>query len=351
MSDHDPLTFARKLNCQELHMFSDEETGLKAIIAIHNTNLGPSLGGCRCFPYEDSYAAVVDVVRLAQGMTFKSSVSGLNLGGGKAVLLHDTENIPNRQDLFKAFGRCVESLNGRYITAVDVGTTADDMDAVRSQTRHVTSHHRVTYKEKDPSPLTAVGVVRAIQATAKKLNGSDSLEKLTINVQGLGHVGSEIVRLLSIQGAKVVGFDIKDELVSNCQKNYGMQVAKTLDDIMFTECDIFVPCAMGAILSSDSIPKLKTRAVVGAANNQLKHPDDIKLIQQRNILYAPDFVVNAGGIIYVAGEYFKEPEKDTVDKINNLYDIVLNIYQKAEDNNMDTYNQAYAIARERLESR
>ncbi|MBT6207995.1 MAG: Glu/Leu/Phe/Val dehydrogenase, partial [Francisellaceae bacterium] len=251
MSDKDIFKFTQELDCNELHFFSEEEFGLHAIVAIHNTKLGPSLGGCRCYPYPTTYEAVVDVVRLAQGMTFKSAVSGLNLGGGKAVILYDPEKIQDRDKFFKAFGRIVDSLNGKYITAVDVGTTSQDMDSIRTQTRHVTSHNKVSYKEKDPSPITAIGVLRSMQATAKYMLGSDKLDGVRINIQGLGHVGQYLAKLLIEHGAIVKGFDVRADNIASCVKNYGIIPCASLDEIMFEDCDIFAPCAMGAVLSKE----------------------------------------------------------------------------------------------------
>lgn len=345
---NDIFKFINELNCRELHFFNDEKLGLNAIVAIHNTNLGPSLGGCRCFPYANTYEAVVDAVRLAQGMTFKSAAAGLNLGGGKAVVLCDPNKINNRDDFFKSFGKFVESLNGQYITAVDMGSTSQDMDNILTQTKHVTSHNSGRYKEKDPSPITALGVFRSMQAAAKHMNGTDSLSGMRVNIQGLGHVGSSLAGLLLKDGAIVKGFDVSKDNLSKCLQVHKIDVVDNVEELMFGECDIFAPCATGAILSEQTIPKLKARAVVGAANNQLKYPDDVKLFAKHDIVYAPDFVVNAGGIIYVAGEYFAESESKTMDKIDNLYKIILNILTTAQSKGQDTQSQAYAIANARL---
>lgn len=345
---NDIFKFINELNCRELHFYNDEDLGLNAIIAIHNTNLGPSLGGCRCFPYASTYDAVVDVVRLAQGMSFKSAAAGLNLGGGKAVIICEPDKIKRREDFFKAFGKFVESLNGEYITAVDMGSTSQDMDNILTQTKHVTSHNSGHYAEKDPSPITALGVLRSMQATAKHMNGKDSLSGMHVNIQGLGHVGYCLAGLLVEQGATVKGFDVNKDNLARAAKEFGIDVANDLSDVLRGECDIFAPCATGAILSAETIPKLKAKAVVGAANNQLKYPDDAALFAKHNIVYAPDFVVNAGGIIYVAGEYFADPESTTMAKIDNLYNIILSILDTARDKNQDTQTQAYAMADARL---
>jgi len=349
MSDKDIFKFTQELDCNELHFFSEEEFGLHAIVAIHNTKLGPSLGGCRCYPYPTTYEAVVDVVRLAQGMTFKSAVSGLNLGGGKAVILYDPEKIQDRDKFFKAFGRIVDSLNGKYITAVDVGTTSQDMDSIRTQTRHVTSHNKVSYKEKDPSPITAIGVLRSMQATAKYMLGSDKLDGVRINIQGLGHVGQYLAKLLIEHGAIVKGFDVRADNIASCVKNYGIIPCASLDEIMFEDCDIFAPCAMGAVLSKESIPKLRAKAVVGAANNQLE--DEFvhgEVLRGKGITYAPDYLINAGGVMNCYAEVVGLERSEVMKMAENIYNTTIEIINYSREEGIPTYLAANRKAEKRI---
>ena len=279
---------------------SDPESGLKAIIAIHDTALGPSLGGTRFYPYEDEAAALTDVLRLSEGMTLKAAAAGLDLGGGKAVIIGDPRRDKSER-LFRAFGRIVDSLQGRYITAEDVGTTTDDMEWIRRETRWALGTPVSEGGSGDPSPATARGLHAALKAVAEHLWGDRDLSHRRIAVQGVGKVGYAFVRLLTEERAEVIVADISDEAVDRAVAELGAK-SVPLEEISAVDCDVFSPCALGAVLNERTIPGLACEAVVGSANNQLATEADADRLEQRGILYAPDFVVNAGGLINVHEE-------------------------------------------------
>ncbi|KAF1067088.1 MAG: Leucine dehydrogenase [Pseudomonas citronellolis] len=279
---------------ESLHVTQDPTTGLKAIIAIHNSRLGPALGGCRYLPYATDEAALRDATRLAQSMSYKAALAGLPQGGGKAVILRAT-HVNNRGALFEAFGRFIQSLDGRYITAVDSGTSSVDMDCIAQHTEHVTS----TTAAGDPSPHTALGVFAGIRASAHARLGSDDLEGLRIAVQGLGHVGYALAEHLHAAGAELLVSDLDAGKVQLAVEQFGAQPIAS-DALFSTPCDILVPCGLGGVLTSQSVSHLRCAAVAGAANNQLARPEVADELEARGILYAPDYVINAGGLIYVA---------------------------------------------------
>jgi leucine dehydrogenase len=279
---------------EALHLAQDPSTGLQAIIAIHNTHLGPALGGCRYLAYGDTQSAVVDAARLAKGMSYKAALAGLPFGGGKAVLLRPA-HVPNRSALFEAFGRFIQTLNGRYITAVDSGTSAADMDCIAQQTQHVTS----TTAAGDPSPHTAMGVFAGIRASAMARLGSDDLHGLRIAVQGLGHVGYALAEQLAAAGAELLVSELDPGRLQLAVEQLGAQPVST-EVLCGTPCDIFVPCGLGGVLTPQTAAGLHCAVVAGAANNQLASPEVAELLEARGILYAPDYVINSGGLIYVA---------------------------------------------------
>ena len=279
---------------EALHLAQDPATGLKAIIAIHNTRLGPALGGCRYLAYPDEQSAIRDAVRLAQGMSYKAALAGLDQGGGKAVIIRPA-HLDNRGALFEAFGRMIESLNGRYITAVDSGTSSADMDCVAQHTRHVTS----TTSEGDPSPHTAMGVFAGIRATALARLGSDDLEGLRVAIQGLGHVGYALAEQLHAAGVELLVSDLDGGKVQLAVEQLGAQPVAS-EALLTTPCDILAPCGLGGVLNAETVGQLRCSAVAGAANNQLANADIADTLQARGILYAPDYVINSGGLIYVA---------------------------------------------------
>ncbi|HCL3153765.1 Leu/Phe/Val dehydrogenase [Pseudomonas aeruginosa] len=277
-----------------LHLAQDPATGLKAIIAIHSTRLGPALGGCRYLPYPNDEAAIGDAIRLAQGMSYKAALAGLEQGGGKAVIIRPP-HLDNRGALFEAFGRFIESLGGRYITAVDSGTSSADMDCIAQQTRHVTS----TTQAGDPSPHTALGVFAGIRASAQARLGSDDLEGLRVAVQGLGHVGYALAEQLAAVGAELLVCDLDPGRVQLAVEQLGAHPLAP-EALLSTPCDILAPCGLGGVLTSQSVSQLRCAAVAGAANNPLERPEVADELEARGILYAPDYVINSGGLIYVA---------------------------------------------------
>lgn len=320
----------------------DPATGLKAIIAMHNVNRGPAVGGTRLYPYPTEEDALNDVLRLSKGMTYKSALANVPFGGGKSVIIADVAD--KSEELFKAFGRFIDSLAGSYVCAEDVNTSPSDMAIVRQETPHVLG---LDGASGDPSPLTALGVLESIRTTVKHLNLS--MEGLTVTVQGIGHVGKVITELLRAEGVTVYIADIRKEAVKELAEKTGA-IAIEADEALTNPCDIFAPCAMGAVLNDKTIPNLRCKAVVGAANNQLATNEDAALLAERGILYAPDYLVNAGGIINV---YF-EHEKETYDaegarqKVLEIGRTLDEIYNLAEAENILPLKAADRIAEERF---
>ncbi|QQE87995.1 Leu/Phe/Val dehydrogenase [Azotobacter chroococcum] len=309
---------------EALHLARDPVTGLEAIIAIHNTRLGPALGGCRFLDYPDTESAVRDAMRLAQGMSYKAALAGLELGGGKAVLIRPP-HIGDRCTLFQAFGRFIDSLGGRYITAVDSGTSSADMDCIARETRHVTS----TTDEGDPSPHTAEGVFAGIRATAQARLGCEELEGLRIAVQGLGHVGYALVERLAAAGAELLVSDLDQGRVQQAVEHLGARPVAS-DALLCEPCDILVPCGLGGILNAESVGALRCAAVAGAANNQLAGPEVADLLQRRGILYAPDYVINAGGLVYVALRHRGESDESIGAHLGGIRQRLSAIYARAQ---------------------
>ena len=279
---------------EALHLAEDPASGLKAVIAIHNTRFGPALGGCRYLAYADEQSAIADAIRLAQGMSYKAALAGIDHGGGKAVIIR-TPHLQSRAALFEAFGRFIETLNGRYITAIDSGTSSADMDCIAQYTNHVTS----TTREGDPSPHTVLGVFAGIRATAQARLGSDDLEGLRVAIQGLGNVGFALAEALHAAGAELLVSDLDAGRVQLAVEQLGAHPV-ACDALLSTPCDILAPCGLGGVLNAQTVAHLRCAAVAGAANNQLASPDVADQLEARGILYAPDYVLNAGGLIYVA---------------------------------------------------
>lgn len=279
---------------ESLHLSVDPVSGLKAVIAIHNSRLGPALGGCRYLAYPNDESAVADAIRLAQGMSYKAALAGLALGGGKAVIIRPA-HVESRAALFEAFGRCVEQLDGRYITAIESGTSTADMDCIAQYTQHVTS----TTAGGDPSPHTAMGVFSGIRTTAMARLGSDNLEGLRVAVQGLGNVGFALAEQLHAAGAELLVSDNDPGKVQLAMEQLGAHPIAN-EALLSTPCDILAPCGLGGVLNSYSVAQLRCAAVAGSANNQLSNLQVADQLETRGILYAPDYVINAGGLIYVA---------------------------------------------------
>ncbi len=327
---------------------NDPATGLKAIIAIHNTILGPALGGTRMWNYASEQEALTDVLRLSRGMTYKAAISGLNLGGGKAVIIGDAKSMKTEAFL-RRFGKFVESLNGKYVTAEDVNMKTRDMEYISMETRHVTGLSESNGGGGDPSPVTAYGTYLGMKAAAKKAWGSESLEGKAVAVQGVGQVGMYLTDHLKKEGAKIFITDIDETKVKQVAERSGAK-AVGMDEIYDVEMDIYAPCALGATINDKTIPRLKCRIVAGAANNQLENETKHGImLQEKGIMYAPDFLINAGGLINVyeeyLGSYNRERAYGTAEKI---YDTLLNILEVAEKEGVTTHDAARKLAEKRI---
>lgn len=325
----------------------NKEAGLKAIIAIHNTALGPALGGTRMWNYKTEEEALVDVLRLSKGMTYKAAAAGLNLGGGKAVIIGDPKK-DKTEEMFRAFGAYVNSLAGQYITAEDVGTSVKDMEYVFMETPFVTGIPSAFGGSGDPSPYTAHGVYMAIKASAKEKFGEDSLKGMRVNVQGLGNVGHHLVEFLVNDGAQVGVADIDLSKVKMAADKFKVQVLDPTE-IVVSECDVFAPCALGAVINDQTIGKLKCKIVCGGANNQLAEHRHGDALRELGILYAPDFVANAGGLMNVFVELEGYSSERAFDKTKQVYDNISKIYQIAKSENIPTHVAANHLAEKRLQ--
>ncbi len=327
----------------------DPETGLKAIIGIHNTVLGPALGGTRMWHYASDQEALNDVLRLSRGMTYKAAISGLNLGGGKAVIIGDAKTIKT-EALLRKFGRFVKNLNGKYITAEDVNMTTKDMEYIRMETTHVAGLPETMGGSGDPSPVTAYGTYMGMKAAAKKAFGSESLAGKRIGVQGVGHVGTYLLEHLQKEGAKLIVSDYYADRAEAAAARFGA-VAVGLEEIYDQDMDIYSPCALGATLNDDTIGRLQCRAIAGCANNQLaiENEHGPELVR-RGIVYAPDFLINAGGLINVYSEVTGGSRQGALTQTEKIYDFTLQVLEKADLE--DTHPQAAAIkmAKERIAS-
>src|SRR6059058_4171388 len=328
---------------EQLVLCQDSASGYRGIIAVHSTVLGPALGGTRFWRYATDEEAIVDALRLARGMTYKNAAAGLNLGGGKSVIIGDNKTA-DREMIFRAHGRFVESLGGRYITAEDVGTSTADMDFVHMETKNVSG---LAGRSGDPSPVTAHGVFRAIQAAAKDRWGSDDLSTRTVAVQGCGHVGYYLAKELHEAGAKLVATDIDGERVKRVVNEFAAR-GVTSDEIYGVQADIFAPCALGAIINDKTIPQLKVEIVAGAANNQLLEERHGDALEARGILYAPDYVANAGGVINVYSELAGWTSARAFRKADEIYDTILKVFAIAKSDRVPTYLAADRLAEQRI---
>jgi leucine dehydrogenase len=336
-------------NHEQVVFCNDNATGLKAIIAIHNTVLGPSLGGTRMWNYNSEMEALNDVLRLSRGMTYKSSVAGLNLGGGKAVIIGDAKKIKS-EALLRRFGKFVDSLGGKYITAEDVAMSSRDMEIIKMETDFVSGLPENMGGSGDPSPVTAYGVYVSMKASAKEVWGNDSLSGKKILVQGIGHVGESLVGHLTKEGAKVFINDISEERVKATVAKYKAE-AVSADKMFDLDIDVYAPCALGATVNDETLSRLKCSIICGAANNQLAEEKKHGLmVKEKGILYAPDFVVNAGGIINVYYELEGYNRERAMSHAEKIYDTTWNIIQTAKSENIPTYQAANRIAEQRIES-
>jgi leucine dehydrogenase len=328
---------------EQLLLSHDPSCGYFGIIAIHDTTLGPALGGTRFWQYANTDEAVTDALRLARGMTYKAAVAGINLGGGKSVIIGDNRRV-DREALFRAHGRFVETLNGRYITAEDIGTSPADMEHIKLETDHVAG---LLGLSGDPSPVTAYGTYVGMKAAAKARWGGDDLSGKTVAVQGVGNVAYHLCRHLHGDGVKLIVTDIRPEKVKRVVDEFGA-VAVAPDAIYDQRADIYAPCALGATVNDDTIKRLRVQVIAGAANNQLaedRHGDEL---ERREILYAPDYVINGGGVINVYGELYRWPAERSLKKAGEIYDTLLRIFEIAKAEKIPTYRAADRLAEQRI---
>lgn len=343
--------YAELLGFGDFHVKINAAVGLYSIIAIHSTARGPAIGGCRLIHYDHADEALVDVLRLAQMMSYKAAICDLPNGGAKAVIMKP-QIIHDRKAFFEAFGDFVEELNGRYVTAVDSGTEPTDMDYIAQRTRFVTCTTFGGYAG-DPAPFTALGVRRGIEAAVKFKLNRDSLKNIHVAIQGAGHVGFYLAKELHQLGAKITVCDVNQEAIEYLRNELGSDVVQVVapEKIYAVECDVFAPCALGAILNLAHINKLHTTIVAGSANNQLDHHQHDLALFQRGILYAPDFVINSGGLIHTAAVYDHGDAEKANAQIYNLYDTLYRLFERAKTENRPTNEIAETIAKEKLKKK
>jgi len=337
---------------ESVHAFHDEKTGLKAIIAIHSTARGPAAGGCRMWNYESAEAALTDVLRLSQGMSYKNAMADLELGGGKSVIIGDshTQKTP---ELFRAFGRAVDTLGGRYFTAEDVGVSVADIMEAGKETRYAVGVEGSKAGSGDPSPVTAEGVFRGVKIAAKHGLGSDELGGVTVALQGVGHVGAYLADKLHAAGAKLVITDVNGEALREVAEKTGAEIVAP-DAIFDVQADIFAPCALGAILNAETLPRLKAKVIAGGANNQLATPEIGRAVFERGLIYAPDYVINGGGIINVASEVRGLQRGEAYDpqwvegKLARLMETLDEVLARSAADRRPTHEIADAMAQERI---
>lgn len=330
-------------NHEQVVFCSDKETGLKAIIAVHSTKLGPAVGGCRLWDYVADEDALVDVLRLSRGMTYKNAMAGLPLGGGKSVIIGDAKSIKS-EALFRKFGQFVHSLSGRYVSAEDVNITTADISIVGQETPYVAG---LDGKSGNPGPFTALGTYKGIKAAAKHKFGTDNLEGKTVAIQGLGSVGFYLCEHLHQEGARLIVTDINQDAVSRAVAKFGA-TAVGLDEIYSQQCDIYAPCALGATINDHTIEQFQCKIIAGCANNQLKEPRHGDMLRQKGILYAPDYVINAGGIINVSLELRPQGYnvEESTSMVLKIYDTLLDIFKRADEQNKATNEIADLMAQE-----
>ncbi|MEO6851605.1 MAG: Glu/Leu/Phe/Val dehydrogenase [Mucilaginibacter sp.] len=332
---------------QKVVFCNDPDTGLKAIIAIHDTTLGPALGGTRMWAYKTEDEALNDVLRLSKSMTYKASIAGLNLGGGKAVIIGDSHK-DKTEALLRKFGRFIKNLNGEFITAEEVGTNPKDMEYIRMETQHVMGVPESIGGSGDPSPITALGVFMGIKAAVKEFYGNDTLAGRSVMVHGIGHVGENLVRLLRDENAMVHVSDINDERAGQVAKKHGAHFVSN-NNIFDADADIYSPCALGATINSQTIGKLKYSIIAGSANNQLE--DEYvhgRALLEKGILFAPDYVINAGGVINCYSELMGFSKKRTMQLTENIYDATRHVLKLSKAENISTIEAANKIAEKRI---
>jgi leucine dehydrogenase len=334
-SNHEQVTYA-----------TDEETGLQAIVSVHDTTLGPALGGTRLYDYEDERAALRDGLRLSRAMTYKAAAADLDLGGGKAVIYGASDEIKS-EALLRAYGRAVDDLGGKYITSVDVGTGVGDMDVIAEETDHVVG---TSDGLGDPSPITAHGVFHGIRACVEHTYGRDSLSDRHVAVQGIGKVGGRLAELLAERGATVTVTDTSEEALEEFVATYDDAERVATDDIYDVSCDVFAPCAMGGVIDDETIPRLDCDIVAGAANNILDARRHAEALRERGVLYAPDYVLNAGGLITVAKEHTGGTREVAFEEAEAIGDRLLQMIERAEERDTTVLDAAEEYAMERTDS-
>jgi len=342
------LEYMEKYDFENLFLCQDKAIRFKAIIALHDTTLGPATGGCRMWQYESEMAAIEDALRLARGMTYKYAAAGVNLGGGKAVIVDDPKRR-DREPVFRALGKFINRLGGKYITGEDVGTTLKDMEFIRMETEHVVTLPTYLGGAGDIAPMTAFGTIRAMQACCNRVYGYTSLEGKTVAVQGLGAVGHNVVGQLQELGAKLIVTDIDSGKVHAMVSQYGVEGVDA-DAIYDVECEIFCPCALGAVIHDETLKRLKCKIICGCANNQLKEERHGALLEEKGMVYAPDYITNAGGTIYDTdrlgvGGVSHERGKE---KVSRIYENMERVFQIADRDHIPTYMAADRMAEERI---
>jgi len=333
---------------EEVVFFHDPPSGLRAIVAIHSTLLGPALGGTRYYPFGSEEEALRDVLRLSRGMTYKAAVTGLDLGGGKAVIIGDPKRDKS-EELLRAYGRFIDTLGGRYITAEDVGTTRDDMDLVRRETRWVTGVSERLGGSGDPSPVTSWGVFNGLKACAEEAFSAPTLDGLRVVVQGVGKVGYHLARHLVEAGATVTVSDVDVDNAARAVKDLGVETVEPAK-AHAAECDIFAPCALGGVIRDDTIPELKCKVIAGAANNQLERPEHGEVLADLGILYAPDFVINAGGLINVADELMGYDQQRAMKRVEDIYRTLREVFRISKAEEIAPAKAAERLAEQRIAS-
>lgn len=347
MSDY--VSYMEEHGHEQLMVFGDASTGLRGAIAIHDTTLGPALGGLRIWPHATEQDGIMDVLRLSEAMTLKSAAAGLDLGGGKAIIMRNAAR-DKTEALLRSFGTKVDSLNGKYITTEDVGTTTADMQWVARETNYVTGLPSESGGSGDPSPMTSYGLYQGLLATAQYLWGSDDLSGMRVVLMGLGKVGNYLLPYLKGEGAVIYGTDIDQDRVERAQNQFGL-VPISPDEVFNYECDIFVPCALGGILNDETVPQLRCKAVCGGANNQLLEPRHADDLAARDILYAPDYIVNAGGVINVSHEIGRSySAEEARRKTGQIYNTLTTVYENAKTESISTDEAARRIALSRIDS-
>ena len=342
------LKYMEKYDYENLFICQDKNLNFKAIIALHDTTLGPATGGCRMWQYEEEMDAIEDALRLARGMTYKYAAAGVNLGGGKAVIIGDP-NRKDREPVFRTLGKFINRLDGKYITGEDVGTTLRDMEYIRMETEHVVTLPTYLGGAGDIAPMTALGTIRSMQACCKRVYGSDSLKGKRVAVQGLGAVGHNAVGQLYELGAKLIVADIDPHRVDVMAEKYGVDKVDH-ESIYDVDCDIFCPCALGAVINDDTLDRLRCKIICGSANNQLKEERNGDILEKKGLVYAPDYITNAGGTIYdtdrlEVGNVSHERGKE---KVIRVYDNMVRVFEIADRENIPTYLAADRMAEERI---